>query len=137
MLQAEVITIDIERDWQEVYEAVADLRNFPKWAKTFCRAIKKLNDGDWYEMDTPQGPTRIRIASRNDFGVVDHYLVSPKGEDVYVPMRVISNGDGCQLQFTLFRRPGMTEEMFKSDKALVEKDLGTLKEAMEKGDVSN
>ena len=130
-MKSETLSIYIDCDWREVYEAVSDLMNFPKWAKTFCRSIKKI-DGSWYEMDTPQGSTKIRIAPRNEFGVVDHYLVSPKGEEVYVPMRVVPNGEGCELLFTLFQRPGMTDEMFTSDRALVLKDLATLKKVMEK-----
>lgn len=130
-MKAETINITINCDWRQVYDFVSDLNNFPKWAKTFCQSIKKI-EAPWYEIDTPQGPTQIRITTRNEYGVADHYIISPKGDEVYVPMRVIPNGAGCELLFTLFQRPGMTDEMFKSDRALVLKDLETLKEVMGK-----
>lgn len=129
-MRAETITITIAGDWQKVYGFISDLDNFPLWAKTFCRSVKKL-DGTWYEIETPQGAVKIRLALRNEFGVVDHYIISPKGEEVYVPIRVIPNGTGCEVQFTLFQRPRMTDEMFVCDRALVEQDLATLKKRME------
>lgn len=129
-MKSETLNIYIDRSWQEVYEFVSDLMNFPKWAKTFCRSVKK-QDNTWYEIETPQGLVRFRITPRNEFGVVDHYLISPKGAEVYVPMRVVKNGTGCEMIFTLFQQPGMTDEQFASDRALVEKDLATLKKQME------
>jgi hypothetical protein len=43
--------------------------------------------------------------------------------DIYVPMRVIPNGGGSELMFTLFRRPELTLEMFNEDAETVQSDL--------------
>lgn len=130
IMKTETLNIYIDRSWQDVYEFVSDLMNFPKWAKTFCRSVKKL-DSIWFKIETPQGPTRIRISPRNEFGVVDHYLISPKGAEVYVSMRVVQNGAGSEIIFTLFQQPWMTNAQLASDRALVAQDLVKLKKQME------
>lgn len=75
----------------------------------------------------------MRFAERNSFGVLDHYVTVAPGAEVYVPLRVIANGTGSEVIFTLFRLPEMTEEKFAEDQKLVEQDLGTLKNLLEKG----
>jgi hypothetical protein len=58
--------------------------------------------------------------------------VSPaSGVEVYVPLRVIPNGSGSELLFTIFRSPDMTDEKFAEDIGLVERDLNTLKQILE------
>jgi hypothetical protein len=47
-------------------------------------------------------------------------------------MRLVSNGDGCELLFTLFREPGMTDEHYNSDADFVQRDLNGLKALLER-----
>jgi hypothetical protein len=65
-------------------------------------------------------------------GVIDHTVTRPNGHRVYVPMRLIVNGGGCELLFTLFREPNMSDSQFASDANFVQRDLDGLKELMEK-----
>jgi hypothetical protein len=46
-------------------------------------------------------------------------------------MRVIADGEGCEVVFTLRRQPGMSDEDFERDAAAVLADLGTLKRLLE------
>jgi hypothetical protein len=46
-------------------------------------------------------------------------------------MRVIPNGAGSSVIFTLLRRPGVSEQQFDEDARTVEKDLTTLKGLLE------
>jgi hypothetical protein len=47
-------------------------------------------------------------------------------------MRLIVNGDGCELLFTLFREPNMSDAQFASEANFVQRDLDGLKGLMEK-----
>jgi hypothetical protein len=47
-------------------------------------------------------------------------------------MRVIANGEGSEVFFTLIRQPEMSGEKFAQDAQWVEKDLGILKGFLEK-----
>ncbi len=113
-----------------VYDFISDLENMPVWATTFCKSIKKA-DGGWIAM-TLQGQVKIRLAKKNNFGVLDHYISPAPGVEVYVPMRVVPNGPGSEMIFTLFRLPDMSEEQYAEDAKLVEQDLRTLKGVLEK-----
>jgi hypothetical protein len=76
---------------------------------------------------------KIRFADRNDYGVLDHFVTPAPGVEIYVPMRVLPNGSGSEVVFTLFRLPEMSEEEFDRDAGMVERDLRVLKSALEEG----
>jgi hypothetical protein len=113
-----------------VYEFVTNPENLPKWAQGLGRSVRKQGP-DWM-VDTPQGPMKIRFADKNRFGVVDHYVTTPSGDEVYVPMRVLANGSGSEVIFTLFRPPGMSDEKYAEDMQMVDRDLRALKDLLEK-----
>ena len=123
------ISVAIAREPAAVYAYVADLNNLPLWATTFCRSIR--HEGENWVMETSLGMMAIRLAPENDLGVLDHYLTPPGGETIYVPMRVVANGSGSELCFTLFRLPGVSDADYAADAALVRQDLDTLKGLLE------
>jgi len=47
-------------------------------------------------------------------------------------MRLIVNGSGCELLFTLFRESKMSDTQFASDAGFVQRDLDRLKMVLEK-----
>jgi hypothetical protein len=63
--------------------------------------------------------------------VLDHHVALPDGTEVYVPMRVVANGSGSEVVFTLYRTQGMSEEILARDIGLVSKDLAVLKGLLE------
>ena len=123
------ISVQIAREPAAVYAFVADLNNLPRWATTFCRSIRR--EGEQWVMETSLGTMAIRLAPENALGVLDHYLTPPGGETLYVPMRVVANGSGSELSFTLFRLPGVSDANYAADAALVRQDLDSLKGLLE------
>ena len=123
------ISVQIAREPAAVYAFVANLNNLPRWATTFCRSIRR--EGEQWVMETSQGTMAIRLAPENALGVLDHYLTPPGGETLYVPMRVVANGSGSELSFTLFRLPGVSDANYAADAALVRQDLDSLKGLLE------
>jgi hypothetical protein len=124
------IGVQIAREPAAVYAYVADLKNLPRWATTFCRSIKQEQEG--WVMETSLGTMAIRLNRENNLGVLDHYLTPANGETLYVPLRVVANGSGSEMIFTLFRLPGVSDEDYTADAALVRQDLDTLKELLER-----
>jgi hypothetical protein len=47
-------------------------------------------------------------------------------------MRLIANATGCELLFTLYREPNLSDAQFASDAAYVQRDLNRLKSVLEK-----
>jgi hypothetical protein len=129
LLKSKTLSISINCEPGKIYKFVSNLENLSKWAKTFCRSVKK-SDGKWV-IETPQGDVGIRLVEKNELGILDHYISPSAGVELLVPMRVVPNGSGSEVIFTVFQQSDMSNENFKKDIALVEKDLKSLKRSME------
>ena len=127
--QAHNISISIELDFDGVYEFTSRPENFPRWATGLATALEP--EGEHWVANTPDGQVRVRFTSQNEYGVLDHHVTLPDGAEIYSPMRVVSNGSGSEVIFTLFRTSEMTDETLARDIEWVTKDLGVLKGLLE------
>ena len=123
------LCIAIDCPPETVYAFVRNPENLPRWAAGLGKAV--LKSGCGWKVETPQGMMGLRFAPDNDFGVLDHYVKPADGAEIYVPMRVVENGAGSEVLFTLFRQPEMTDAEFGADCALVGRDLAALKKVLE------
>jgi len=123
------LSVSINRDAKDVYNFVSVPENFLRWASGLGKSLKKVNV-EWVA-ETPEGPVKVRFTERNEFGVLDHWVCPKPGLRIYIPMRVIPNGSGCELIFTLFRLPAMSDEKFSADAEWVMRDLTSLKNLLE------
>jgi predicted 3-demethylubiquinone-9 3-methyltransferase (glyoxalase superfamily) len=131
MHDVQYVSVSIDRRPADVYEFASDPRNLPRWARGLARSeVREVRD-EWMA-DSPMGTVRIRFVPRNPHGVLDHDVTLESGVTVHNPMRVVRNGEGSELTFTLIRQPGMSDERLAADRAAVEADLRTLKELLER-----
>jgi hypothetical protein len=127
---SKTLSVSIKRKPDEVYEFILNPENLPKWAPAFSQSVRK-SEAEWI-VETPEGPMKIRFVERNKLGVLDHYVSLTTGQEILNPMRVIPNGSGSEVMFTLFQLPHMSDKKFSEDTGLVERDLRTLKNVLEK-----
>lgn len=129
MTESRTVSVSIRKSPATVYGYLADPAHLPQWS-AFITHIRP--DGPAWLATTPQGPVRISFSPPNPHGILDHHVtVSPK-LTVYVPMRVLKNGDdGSEVIFTVFRLPEMTAGQFQADIDSVLADLANLKRALE------
>lgn len=125
MNTATTLSVFIPVDAAVAYRRLSEPANFPRWASGLADSLREI-DGHWWAA-TPEGPAEVRFSSPNAFGVLDHWVHFPGGVVVYVPLRVIAHGAGCELMLTLFRQPGMTDEKYEADAAWVQRDLQAAK----------
>jgi len=123
------LSIAINRVAAEAYEFLSAPENFPRWASGLAGSLRQVGE-DWIA-ETPEGRALVRFSERNAYGVLDHSVTLPRGVTVYVPLRVVARGDGCELVLTLFRGPGMSDEKFAADADWVMRDLGAAKRILE------
>lgn len=128
-MPASTISVSVDRDPDAVQAYVSDPRNLPDWARGFARSVRE--EGGGWVVETADGPVVVAFAPDNRLGVVDHRVTDGRGLDVLNPMRVIANGDGSEVLFTVFRRAGTPEDQFQRDLELVTSDLRTLKRLLE------
>lgn len=131
MAEAWTPSIGIARPAAEVYAYLADPRSFEEWASGLGGALEETAGG--WSIDGDAGRSAIRFTARNAFGVLDHWLTPPGGGEVYVPMRVVANGGGCEVLITIYRQPGVSDEKLAEDLAWVSRDLAALKRLAESG----
>jgi hypothetical protein len=124
------ITISINRPPNEVYEFASTPANLPTWATGLAGSIKQV--GREWIADAPMGQVKIRFAEKNDLGVLDHDIVLESGVTIHNPMRVVPNGSGSEVVFSLFRLPDTSDAKFADDQEWVAKDLRMLKRALER-----
>jgi hypothetical protein len=127
--ESKQISASIDRSAADVYRYASDPANIPAWAPGLASVVENV-DGHWF-VETPAGRAGFAFVERNQFGVLDHEVTLPTGDVIYNPMRVISDGDGCEVVFTLRRLPDMSDEDFQRDAGLVQADLARLKRVME------
>ncbi|MFJ1577474.1 MULTISPECIES: SRPBCC family protein [unclassified Streptomyces] len=125
------ISTQIDRPLREVYDYASNPANLPEWAHGLGGSISKI-DGQWTAESSPMGRVVVAFVQENEFGVLDHDVTLPSGETVYNPVRVIADGAGSEVVFTLRRRPEMSDEDFRRDADAVRADLSTLKRLMER-----
>lgn len=128
-LAAKIIHISIERDWNDVYAFMAKPENMPLWASGLSSGLTQ--DGEEWVAPGPLGNARVRFAPANAFGVVDHLVALENGVTVHNALRVVPNGDGAEVMFTLLRQADMSDEQFAGDAEWVAKDLAALKSILE------
>ena len=109
------ISESIDRPAAEVYDYAADPAHLPEWAPGLGRSVENI-DGRWF-VETPAGRAGVAFVERNEFGVLDHEVTLPSGDVIYNPMRVVPNGDGCEVVFSLRRLPGMSARTSSATRA--------------------
>lgn len=123
------MSISVDRDPDDVYSYVCDPRHLPEWAPRFAKSVHQ--EGSGWVVETADGPMGIAFVPANRFGVLDHRVTADDGLDSLNPMRVIANGDGSEVLFTLFQPPGVANDRFRRDLRVVESDLRMLKRVLE------
>ena len=124
-LGSRIIITPIATPSSRVYTFASNPANMPLWAPAFVKSIANVN-GEWI-IDSNLGKVKIEFAPANPFGVLDHVVTLPDGRAFNNPMRVVPNGAGSLVTFTLFRHEGMSDADFEHDAAMVESDLKALK----------
>ena len=126
------LAVRVDRPAEDVYAYASQPANLPEWAHGLggTGTVERM-DGRWVATSSPLGRVEIAFAPDNDLGVLDHDVTLPSGETVHNPVRVLADGAGSEVVFTLRRRPGMSDADFQRDADTVAADLDRLKRLME------
>ncbi|KQT32523.1 polyketide cyclase [Sphingomonas sp. Leaf412] len=127
--EARILHVTIRVPMDRAYAFAQRPENFPRWAAGLADSLRSTERG-WIA-DTPEGEAAIHFSEPNAFGILDHRVTRHGQPDVMVPMRMIPNGDGTEVELILFRQPDMTDADFKRDARMVKADLGALKTLLE------
>jgi len=124
-MRANTQAVSIEAHPQQVFRFLADIRNLPRWAVGFAKAVRQEH-GRWY-VATAHGEIPVRIDADERRGVVDFWLTITPGVDALAASRVVPRGSGSEYTFTQFQPPDMAAEVFDMNIKAVRHELQVLK----------
>jgi hypothetical protein len=126
---ARQISVTIRAPLAQAYAFAHRPENFPRWAAGLSTALRQ--EGGRWIAGTPQGEATVEFTPPNGFGILDHRVRIAGKSDIYIPLRLIENGEGTEVVFTLYRQPDMDDAAFERDAQAVLADLHRLKALLE------
>jgi hypothetical protein len=125
MINRTVTTVlDAPRD--VVFDYLSQVENLPGWATDFARELK-YEDGQ-AKVVNGLGEFYFSIEADPDTGVIDMYAGPSKDELGLFPTRVVPlPGGRCAYSFTMFKAPGMPDELFESQYESLRRELDNIR----------
>lgn len=132
-MKSQTLSVTIAAPPARVYAFASKPENLPLWVPSFFSSVERISD-EWVAQ-SPLGRVMFSFDPHNVLGVLDHTVTLPSGVRLTNPMRVIPNGDGSEILFTLFQHEGMSDQEFQEDAEQVLSDLHTLRRLLESSGV--
>jgi uncharacterized protein YndB with AHSA1/START domain len=125
--RSETRTISIATPPATVLDLVGDPLQLPRWAPAFAGAVRPAGD-DWLVAGAA-GEARVAVRVARAQGTVDIVAARRPSEGAFT--RVIPNGDGSELIFTLCFPDGTAEPAIEQQMAVVEDELRAVRSLCE------
>jgi hypothetical protein len=107
------VTAVLDAPKDVVFDYMSQLDNLPHWATDFARELKYENGKA--KVVNGLGEFFVRIEADAETGVIDMYAGPTEDELALFPTRVVPlGGDKSAYSFTMFKAPGMPDELFES-----------------------
>jgi hypothetical protein len=107
------VTAVLDAPKEVVFDYLSQLENLPDWATDFAQELK-YEDGK-AKVVNGLGEFFFRIEADAETGVIDMYAGPTEDELALFPTRVVPLGeDKSAYCFTMFKAPGMPDELFES-----------------------
>ena len=128
--QTHTLSVTIDAPYERVAADLADPATHPEWGtEFFAGPARPAGDGEIVApVPMMGGEARMRVEADVARGLVDIYLApgeAPFGPPL--PVRLLRNGDGIDVLWTLARRPGMPDGAWSDAVASMERELLALK----------
>ena len=134
--QTTTLAVTIDAPPQSVAADLADPATHPEWAAEFFDGPATRRDDGSYSARVPLmgGPVRFTVEADTAAGIVDLFL-APEGAPfgAPLPVRLVPNGDGVDVLWTLTRFPGTPDEAWQAGLASMSRELERLRERHESG----
>lgn len=125
--RSETRSVSIAAPAGEVFGFLADPENIPRWAPGFASAIRP--DGERWIVTNSAGELPVVIASDAGAGTVDILRDADRTTGAFA--RVVPNGAGSEMLFTLFFSPRTPEDAVAGQMATVDEELATVRKFAE------
>lgn len=128
--QTRIIHTSINVPFRAAYEFAWQPENFSKWASGLSDDLRHDDNRGWVATN-PRGEAIVQFTPHNELGVLDHTVQFPDMPLIAIPLRMLPNGEGTEVELVLFRQAQMSDAEFEEDAAAVSRDLAALKAVLE------
>jgi hypothetical protein len=129
MRPAHLIHLSLKRSAADVYDFLSKPKNYAEWAAVEG-PMTQIGPLEW-KAQMAFGERIVRFCEPNPYGVLDHAVFAEGEEPLMLPMRVTPNGEGSELTFMFFRRPGISDELYASSIEWINTDFMMLRSILE------
>jgi hypothetical protein len=124
-VKSKTVTTVLAAPSERVYAYLADVENLPHWATEFARELKVV-DGR-HKVVNGLGELFFEIHSDPETGVIDMFAGPEPDQLALFPTRVVELGpEQSAFTFTMFQWPGQDDDLFESQYASLQRELGNL-----------
>lgn len=139
IFETEAVKVSIDASFDEVVRFLGDPAKAHEVGTEFFAGPLRRATGDEWAAQVPLMGGEVRYRQEVDLGrgLIDIYM-APKGGDFGppLPVRVLHNGDGADVIWTLLRFPGTADEAWEGGIASMGRELQQLKRRFEAGELS-
>ena len=112
-MEHRTVTTVLDAPKEQVFDYLSQIENLPDWATEFARELK-YEDGK-AKVVNGLGEFYFTIDADPDTGVIDMFAGPAEDELALFPTRVVElPGGQSAFSFTMFKAPGMPDELFES-----------------------
>lgn len=129
-LHTHTLTVTIDAPLAQVATDLADPTTHPSWATEFYAGPVRPAAGGEFVAPVPMmgGQVRHKIDADIARGILDlYYAPSGRPYGPPIPVRLVPNGDGVDVLWTLARFPGVTDQAWQQGLAAMARELQALK----------
>jgi hypothetical protein len=129
-LHTHTLTVTIDAPLAQVAADLADPATHPEWATEFYSGPVRPAEGGEFTAPVPMmgGEVRHRIDADISRGILDLYFAPPGAPyGPPIPVRLVPNGDGTDVLWTLARFPGVSDQAWQQGLAAMARELQALK----------
>jgi hypothetical protein len=120
------VTAVLDAPKDDVFEYLSRIDNLPEWATDFAQELKYENGKA--KVVNGLGEFYFRIDADPTTGVIDMYAGPSEEELALFPSRVVSIGEArSAYSFTMFKTPGMPDELFESQYASLRREFDNIR----------
>ncbi len=107
---AKTLTASLPGTPQDVFAYISNPNNLSAWHSSFCRAVRAENTG--YSVESPRGAVPVRFLRDDHTLVLDILAEVSDGIELASAIRLLSNGQGTEMVWTLVKPEGLSDSVF-------------------------
>ena len=124
------VTAVLDAPAEDVFSFLSDVDNLPLWATDFARELRYV-DGR-AKVVNGLGEFWVRIEADPATGVIDMYAGPSEREMAIFPTRVVRLApETSAYSFTMFKAPGMPDELFESQHRSLQREFDNIRARFE------